>query len=64
MKLTAYEKKAHREIEEWVRGRSSLLAQAFNLVMKPVDWAVEQAVPDHVVDQVGDAAGAVPVKTE
>jgi len=57
MKLTAYEKKIRREIEVWVRGDASMLSRALNMVMKPVDWAVEQAVPATVIDQVGDAVG-------
>ena len=55
MRLTAYEKDVRREIEKWQRGDASMIAQAFNLVMKPVDWVVEQAVPDEMVDQAGEA---------
>ncbi len=57
MNLNAYEKRARREIEGWIRGNVSILAQAFNLVMKPVDWAMEQAVPARVTDQAGEAVG-------
>ena len=57
MKLSSYEKKVRREIENWVRGDASLLARAFNMVMMPVDWAVEQAVPASVTEQAGDAVG-------
>jgi len=32
-----------------------MLAHAFNMVMKPVDWVVEQTVPPHLVDQAGEA---------
>ncbi len=57
MNLTPYERRARREIDDWVRGDASILARAFNLVMKPVDWAVEQAVPAAVAQQAGDAVG-------
>ena len=55
MRLTSYEKDVRREIEKWQRGDGSMLAQAFNFVMKPVDWVVEQAVPADIVDQAGEA---------
>jgi hypothetical protein len=55
MRLTAYEKDVRREIEKWQRGDASMLAQAFNFLMKPVDWVVERAVPPDLVDQAGEA---------
>ena len=55
MNLSSYDRKVRREIDEWVRGNASLLARAVNLVMKPVDWAVEQAVPASVAEQGGAA---------
>jgi len=55
MRLTAYEKDVQREIDKWQRADASLLMQAFNLVMKPVDWVVERTVPPEVVDQAGAA---------
>ena len=55
MRLTSYEKEVRREIDKWQRGDASVLAQAFNFVMKPVDWVVEQAVPVDLVDQAGEA---------
>ncbi len=55
MRLTSYEKDVRREIEKWQRGEASVLAQAFNFVMKPVDWVVEQTVPADLVDQAGEA---------
>ena len=54
MTATSYDKQARREIDRWLRGDGSLLGQAVNLMMKPVDWAVEQAVPKGIVDRVGD----------
>lgn len=36
---------------------SGLFRQATNLVMKPIDWVIEQVVPDDVVDTLSDAIG-------
>lgn len=55
MRLTAYEKDVRREIEKWQRGDASVIAQALSFVMKPVDWVVEQTVPDEMVEQAGEA---------
>ncbi|MCY4204264.1 MAG: EcsC family protein [Bacteroidetes bacterium] len=55
MRLTAYEKSARREVDAWLRGDVSLVARAMDWVMRPVDWAVEQGVPGHVVDQMSEA---------
>jgi hypothetical protein len=57
MRLTQYEKDVRREIEQWERGDSSILAQAVNWAMKPMDWVVERIAPPEVVDQAGDAIG-------
>ena len=56
MRLTEYEKSARLEIEKWQRGDGSVLSQAMNWAMKPVDWVMERVVPAEVVDQ---ASGAV-----
>jgi hypothetical protein len=56
MRLTDYERRAQREIEQWERGANeSLLQQALGFALKPVDWAFNQFVPDGVVDQLGSA---------
>jgi hypothetical protein len=55
MRLSEYEKTARREIEQWHSGGSSLLSQAVNWAMKPVDWAVERVAPPEVIDQAGEA---------
>ena len=56
MRLSDYERRALREIEQWERGTNeSLLQQALGFALKPVDWAFEQFVPDSVVDQLGNA---------
>lgn len=34
---------------------SGLFRQATNLVMKPIDWAVERVIPDDMVDKLSDA---------
>ncbi len=55
MKLSAEEKRARKEIEAWQHGSASRLAQAMNWAMMPVDWAVERAAPDELVDRASDA---------
>lgn len=71
MRLTEYEKQAQRDIERWHQGESiagwpgaladlprsltGLARQAADLVMKPVDWAVERVVPPAMVDRLSDA---------
>ncbi|MXZ04745.1 MAG: EcsC family protein [Rhodothermaceae bacterium] len=57
MRLTPYEKTAQKEVDAWLRGDASLVARAMDWVMRPVDWAVEQGVPDSVVDQMSEAIG-------
>jgi hypothetical protein len=54
MRLTPYEKNVQREIEKWHHDETSLVMQAVNWAMKPIDWAVEYVSPD-LVDQAGDA---------
>ncbi len=56
MRLSQYEKDVRREIEDWQRGEASVLMQALNWAMKPMDWVVERVVPPSVVDQ---ASGAI-----
>lgn len=55
MRLTSYEKDVRREIERWERGESSILMQAMNWAMKPVDYVVDRVAPPEVVDQAGRA---------
>lgn len=55
MRLTAYEKEVQREIDKWQRGDASMITQALSFVMKPVDWVVERAVPEELVEQAGEA---------
>ena len=55
MRLTSYEKEARREVEAWQRGEGSLVMQALDWVMRPVDWVVERTVPPDAVDQASDA---------
>lgn len=68
MRLTEYEKQAQREIERWQHGEpaglkdglgglAGLARQAADLVMKPVDWAVERVVPPELIDRLSDAIG-------
>ncbi len=55
MRLTDYEKNARREIEKWQRGEGSVLSQALNWAMKPMDWVVERVVPPEIIDQASEA---------
>src|SRR5690625_7398254 len=55
MRLTSYEKDVRREIERWERGESSILMQAMNWAMKPVDYVVDRVAPPEVGDQAGRA---------
>ncbi|MDE2732006.1 MAG: EcsC family protein [Bacteroidota bacterium] len=55
MRLNSYEKSARREVDAWLRGDGSVLAQAMDWLMRPVDWVVEQGVPETVVDQMNEA---------
>lgn len=54
MRLTPYEKNVQREIEKWHHGETSMIMQAMNWAMRPVDWVVERVSPD-IIDQVSDA---------
>ncbi len=54
MNDSSYDKQAAREIDRWLRGDGSLLGQAVNFMMKPVDWAIERAVPASIVNATGD----------
>lgn len=57
MGLTAYEKSVQKEVDAWIRGDASLVFRAMDWIMRPVDWAVEQAVPAYLVDQMSEAIG-------
>jgi hypothetical protein len=58
MRLSEYEKRVSREIEDWKSDGVSLFQQLFHTVMKPVDWLVEQVVPANLIDQASDAVGS------
>ena len=55
MRLTPYERDVQREIEKWQHGDTSLVMQAMNWAMQPVDWVVRQIVSPELEDQA-DAA--------
>ncbi len=57
MRLTPTERAIRRDIEEWQHGDGSVLTQALNWAMRPVDWAVDRVVSPDVVDQVSDNVG-------
>ncbi len=54
MPLTEYERTVRRDIEAWQHAEPSVLAQAMNWAMKPVDWAVDQVAPAALTDKAGD----------
>ncbi|MEM9666954.1 MAG: EcsC family protein, partial [Bacteroidota bacterium] len=55
MRLTPYEKNAQREIEAWRTGEASLITQAMNWAMRPLDWVVERVTPPELVEQMSGA---------
>ncbi len=55
MRLSPYEKEAQREIERWQHGEASFLVKAFSWAMQPVDWVVNQVVPEDMMDQASSA---------
>lgn len=55
MRLTSYEKEVQREIETWQHGEASLLVKAMNWAMQPMDWVVNQVVPEEMLDQASNA---------
>ncbi len=55
MRLSSYERDVQREIESWQHGDTSIVAQAFNWAMQPMDWVVRQVVSPELIDQA-DAA--------
>jgi hypothetical protein len=57
MRLSDREKAVRREIESWQHAESSILTQATNWAMRPVDWAVDQVVPPDLLDRASDAIG-------
>jgi hypothetical protein len=54
MRLNDTEKDIRREIESWQHADSSMVGQAMNWAMRPVDWAVDQVAPPELVDRVSD----------
>lgn len=54
MKLNEYEKKVAKEVEKWHSGGSNIFQQVFDWAMMPVDWAVEQFVPESVLVQADE----------
>jgi len=55
MRLSEYERGVQREIEKWQHGDVSLVAQAMNWAMAPMDWVIERVVPNEIIDQVDKA---------
>jgi hypothetical protein len=57
MRLTEYEKNVRREVDQWQRADGSLVMQAMNWAMKPVDLLVERISPQ-ILDQVSDSVAS------
>ena len=57
MRLSEYEKNVRREVEQWQRADGSIVMQAMNWAMKPVDYLVEQISPE-IVDQVSEGVAS------
>jgi len=55
MRLSEYERTVQREIEKWQHGDASLVAQAMNWAMAPMDWVISRVVPDEIIDQADKA---------
>jgi uncharacterized protein (DUF697 family) len=55
MRLNEYERQARREIDAWQHGDASLVAQAMNWAMAPMDWVVRRIVSEDLVEQVDEA---------
>jgi uncharacterized protein (DUF697 family) len=55
MRLSEYERKVRTEIDAWIDGDASLVSQALNWAMQPMDWVVKRIVSDELVEQA-DAA--------
>lgn len=55
MRLTEYERNVQREIEAWQHGNASLISQAMNWAMQPMDWVVSRVAPAELIDQADKA---------
>ena len=58
MRLSQYERDVRREIDSWQHGNISLLTQAINWAMSPVDWVVQQIIPDDLLDHDFSCCGS------
>jgi uncharacterized protein (DUF697 family) len=54
MRLSDSEKAIRRDVEAWQHADASVLTQAMNWAMSPIDWAVERVAPPAVIDRVTD----------
>lgn len=52
MRLTETEKAIRRDVEAWQHADASVLTQAMNWAMRPVDWTVDRFAPPDVIDRV------------
>lgn len=54
MRLNSTEKAVRRDIESWQHAQSSVVTQAMDWVMRPIDWTVDRVAPPSVVERVSD----------
>ena len=54
MRLSDAEKSIRREIETWQHADASVVSQAVNWAMSPVDWAVDRVAPPQLVDRISE----------
>ncbi len=54
MRLSPEEKRVRREIEAWQHGTGTVLSQAVNWAMSPVDWLMDRMAPEGLVDRLGE----------
>ena len=54
MRLNDTEKSIRRDIESWQHADSSVVTQAMNWMMRPIDWTVDRVAPPAAVDRVSE----------
>jgi uncharacterized protein (DUF697 family) len=54
MRLNENERSVRRDIEAWQHAESSVVTQAMNWAMRPVDWAVERTAGPETINRVSE----------
>ena len=54
MPQTPYEKKAQREVDDWLHREGSTIQRAIDFATKPLDWVVRRTASDDKLDQASD----------